>query len=125
MLMIAIFLAFRVMFFVLFNYRISLFLRQFSLWVFLFIMITDGNIQYLSYLFGFEMNHLFNFTFANKMSSVMVLILYFFLFIFSTCSFFLIRNYYGKLAKYLFDNAMTSHNGTLYLLAQIGYRAFN
>jgi hypothetical protein len=41
---------------------------------------------------------------------------------FSTCAFLLVRAYYGKLAKYLFENASTSHYGAIYLLAQFGYK---
>lgn len=68
------------------------------------------------------MTHFFNFNFTSKVSSIIVLIIFYALFMFAGCSFYFIRNFYGRLSKYMFDNANTSSNGALYLTAQIGYK---
>lgn len=68
------------------------------------------------------MQNMFQFSFFDKLSTVGILLMFYGLFMFVICSFYLIKKIYGKLAKYMFDNSSTTSNGAFYLTAQLGYR---
>lgn len=57
-----VYITFRAIFSLTFNFRISIFFRPFAFWPFYLIMFLEGNVQYLSFLYGFELQHLFAFS---------------------------------------------------------------
>lgn len=83
----------RILFKIFSNYKISIFFRKYSFIIFLPIMILEGNLQYMTYLFGFEMKTLFFNSFLNKFLSAIVLIINFFFIYCGITVFWLIRHY--------------------------------
>lgn len=117
-----IFLVCRFLFFLLRNYKISIFFRKFSFWPTLVLIALDGNLQYASYLTAFEFNWFFSSNFLSKCMNGLVVINFFSIFCFCIGCYFLFRCFYGNLAKYFFDNSKNSQLGAWYLMAQYGLR---
>lgn len=97
----------------LFQYRISIFLRPFSFLIYLCPLLLDGNLQYFffvmfsqSYL-GFSLNP------KDKLLNVVSIILFFISFWFSIISCFLAYYLSRKLSKYILDNWRSRINGLL------------
>lgn len=95
-----VFVACRTLFYLFFNYRLSIIFREFSFWPYFIIMILDGNLQYLTYLMSFEVNNFFSPDFINKMALCISVCLYYILFVFSISVYFILKNFYGKSVKY-------------------------
>ena len=55
--------------------KMSLFLKEYSFWITLYVMLTEGNIQYFTYLLCFEIDSIFSFTFVEKINNVCVITL--------------------------------------------------
>ena len=92
---ILVFLTCRFLFFLLFNFKVSIFLRQYSFWPYLAIILMDGNLQFISYLVAFEFRYLFFADFPNKLLTVWVLSTFFAILVFAIGSYFLFRYMYG------------------------------
>lgn len=112
----------RTLFFLLFKYEVSKVLRQFSFWPFLYFMMIDGNLQFLTYMFFCELQHFFTFNFSNRCGLVFMLLILFLLIILVSCSHLILREAYGILAKYFFDDTKVSIEASIYLSLQFGYR---
>jgi len=71
-------------------------------------MLIDGNLQFLTYMFGCEVKLFFSFNFSNKLGMVFMILIFFVVFILINCSYFILRQVYGVLAKYFFDDTKVS-----------------
>lgn len=118
------FIAFRILFHLLFQYPISQLLRKFSLWGYLFITLFDGNIQQFVFYQTSEWKNIFFFSMGNKILKSFILFFGFVLVAVSTGGILLIFGFYRKLNKYLMDNNKNHLSGVIFLLIQYGLRNF-
>lgn len=103
----------RLIFRLLFNYRISIFLRAFSFLAYLFPLLLDGNLQYFFFLM-FSQSYLgFSINPKDKFLNVAGCLLCFFILWLSMASCFLAYYFSRKLSKYVLDNWRTRVNGLL------------
>ena len=110
------------MFRLFFHFRISLFFRPFAFWPIYAIMFLEGNVQFLTFLFSYEVRNLFAFDFLEKASLGFTLLLYFFIFFFGAGAFFVFKEYYGPLTKYFLDNIHLDLKGVCYFSICIEYK---
>jgi hypothetical protein len=119
---VGMFLILRMLFFLLFKYRISIFFRQYSFWPYLVVILLDGNLQFASFLVGFELKWLFAHSISNKILTIWLLIIFFFIFTFSIGSYFFFRYFYDGLAKYFMESMGNSNSAAFYMLIHYGVR---
>jgi hypothetical protein len=97
----------------LFNYKISKFLRAFSSFVFLAPMLLEGNLQYFFFLLFSQISLGFSLNPRDKMMTALNYIIYFFIIWLSVVSCFLAYYLNKKLAKYILDNWKSRVHGLL------------
>lgn len=91
-------------FYILFRFQISQFLRVYSFWMQFFVLAVFSNSQKLSFYFFTYMQLLFSLTPGFKFGHIFSIIIVGFSIIFMIMFFFLIQYLYGKLSKYLLIN---------------------
>jgi hypothetical protein len=91
LLTLLIYLVFRKLFYLLFNIKISQFLRQYSFSILIPILILEGNTQYMIYLFSFETKTLFYNQITQKYLAILTLLIGFMLILVSISIFWMIR----------------------------------
>ena len=102
----------------------SVFFTKFDCFVFLFVLMFDGNVQQFAFHMTSEWTHIFYFTLPQKLLKVGV-ILFGFLLVFGSCSFYLMCfSFLGKTNDSLIDNNRNTAIGQGLLLAQVGLRNF-
>ena len=88
------------LFYLLFKYRVSLYLRKYSLLGIIFFMLLDGNFeQFGFYIFG-ELNYFFSIDFTHKLANLGILFILFILIIFSVGGLLYLKFHYKKLVNY-------------------------
>ena len=107
------FLLLRFSFKLLFNYRISIFLRPFSFLIFLSPMLLDGNLQYFCFLLFSQISKGFSLSPRDKILNVINYLIYFFIIWFSVVSIFLCYYLSRKCSKYILNNWRTRINGLI------------
>ena len=115
---------FRLLFLLTFNFKISVFFRPYAFWPTFIIMFLEGNIQFLTYLFVSEVQGLFSFNFSQKINLTLVVIVFFLIFIFFSGAFFIFKDHYRALTKYLIDNVQIDVRGLAYFTAFKSYKNF-
>ena len=118
------FLLLRRVFYLLYRYHLSILLRLFDFWGYFFIILFEGNIQQFTFYLFSEWQHIFAFTFSDRLVKTFV-ILFGFLLVLVACSWSLVTlGLYRKLNKYLLNNNQNSLRGTAFFLLQFGLRNF-
>ena len=100
-------------FHLLFNYRISIFLRAFSSLVFLAPLLFDGNLQYFFFLLFSQVSLGFSLTPKDKFFNILSYLLYFVIIWGCIVSSFMAYYLNKKLAKYIIDNWRSRVEGLL------------
>jgi hypothetical protein len=118
----AVYFVFHMLFWLTFNFKISVLFRPFTLWPTFIMMFLEGNVQYLSYLFSSEAQNFFAFNFHQKINLIFVLTVFFLVVIFCSGSMLIFKQHYGGLTKYLIDNVPINFTGIAYFVALNGYR---
>jgi hypothetical protein len=98
------FFLFRILFFLLYNFKFSVLLRAFSFSGYFFLMVIEGNISYFTYLFvsDFKMLYYLNYSgYALNYLTISLFFLFFIFFLSNSIIFFII---YRKKSEYLFAN---------------------
>ena len=112
------------LFYLLFNYRISIIFRPFSLWWILFELSIQNNIEYFTFLGFRALTVPFSFNFFSKGLFAFTLIV-FFLVIFSVfSSYVLYYGWYGKLARYFLVNMYRFPTSYVLMIIIYGIRPF-
>ena len=93
-----------ILFKMLFNYRISKYIRKYSFYGILLLIVYEGNIEQFSFYFFSECRNLFSRTWAHKMSRVLMLYFFFFLIIFAVGGLVWFKFHYKKLVKYFMED---------------------
>ena len=99
-----IYVIFSLAFRLLFNYRISKYIRKYSFYGVLFLIIYEGNVEQFTYYFFSECRLLFSATFTHKMGRVFMLLFFFFLLVFSVSGLTWFWFHYRKLVKYFMED---------------------
>lgn len=99
-----IFLINKLLFHILFNYPSSIYFRSNSLYGYLFISIIEGNIEYLTFLAMRNFTHLFAERPVDKLYNLLIIVLFFFIVIFTFAGYLLLEYFYKRLFKYFLDN---------------------
>ena len=94
------FICFNLLFRLLYQYKISIFLREYSFWMFLCVMLYDGNLTYFSFIFFSDVRIGFRTDFISKMQSVFIISLFYLTVVFCVCGFIIAQILYGKLSIY-------------------------
>lgn len=118
------FLAFALVFKILFRFKISQFLRKFNFVGFLFVLLFEGNVQQFAFFLGFEWQNAFFISFPTKLLKSSVVLFGFTVVSFSICCYFVCYAFYRKLNKYIADNNKNCLSGIALLLIQNGLRNF-
>jgi len=92
------------LFYILFNYKISRFLRKFSFKFTLFMMLLNNNIVYLAYASFHNVVVFFSFKFQDKLGQVIWILILYGMVLLSVAGFFLIYYLHEKLSKYFLDD---------------------
>lgn len=88
----------------LFEYKCSVIFRNFSFWLYLFGVILLGNIQRITFLFFIQMQNLYSFGIASKLTLALSIILMGVWIGLLISLLPLYRYFYGKLEKYFYVN---------------------
>ena len=89
----------------LFNYRISKYIRKYSFYgIFLFI-VYEGNVEQFAFYFFTECRNLFSVNFAHKISNVVMIYFFFVMIIFSVGGLLFFTFHYRKLVKYFLEDS--------------------
>lgn len=88
----------------LFNYRISKFIRKYSFYGILLLIVYEGNIEQFTFYFFSECQLLFSANFTHKLSRCFMLFFFFFLLIFSVGGLTWFWFHYKKLVKYFMED---------------------
>lgn len=104
------------------QFRISSAFKQFTLWLYFMFMCLEGNIQFFSYLLGFEINTISHQTLFEKGLTVSVLIFGFFFIFFIVTLPYLALWFYQEIAQILYDNCKSSQAGIFYISINFGLR---
>lgn len=98
---VAVFIVFRLLFRVLFNFKISKFLRKFVFLGYFLIVLFEGNIQQFTFSLMAELNHCFAFTSSNKMLKIFLLFFGFMVTLLSFGGYLIGKMSYRRLNSYL------------------------
>lgn len=103
--MVLIFLLLNLLFRLLFNYRISVNIRRYSLWGALFLVFYEGNMEQFSFYYFLELQNFFSISPLHKGTNIFVIFFFGIAVIFGVGGLIFFKYHYGKLAKYLIDES--------------------
>ena len=119
---VLLFIVCRIIFGVLFNYRVSRAFRPFSFWPFIVFFALEGNLQILIF-YSCSVFKLNFFREAAQKSLLGVSYLALFLLVFfSVAGYFIIFAFFGRLSKYFADNVKPSLHSIFYLTIEYGLK---
>ena len=84
----------------LFNYRLSKYIRKYSFSGMLLLIIYEGNVEQFSFYFFNECKTLFSLNFSHKLANVALIFFFFFLIVFCVGGLLWFTFNYRKLVKY-------------------------
>ena len=105
----------RIMFTILFRYRVSLLFRPYSFWPNIFFFVMEGNLQVVTFYTCSVIRLCFFYTPAQKFQTALVFFGLYFLVLYSVAGYFLIFQKLGFLSKYFVDNVKPSLQTTVFL----------
>jgi hypothetical protein len=104
------------------DYEVSGLLVQYSLWIYLFLMLIEGNLQFFTYLVVFEFSTLFCRDILDKFTYCFLLTLFFGIVWFGIFIYFYVKRNCSKHLEYFFDNVNGSLVGVMYIVFNFGIR---
>lgn len=111
-------------FYLLFNYRISSYLRPYSFWLIVADILIQNNIEFFTFLGLRSLDTMFSFNFSTKALNAFSII---FIFIIISCvaySYLLYYYKYGKLARYFLVNMFRFRSSYVLMIITYGVRPF-
>ena len=112
----------RVMFSILFRYRISLLFRPYSFWPNIFFFVMEGNLQVVTFYTCSILRLCFFYTPTQKLQTAVVYFGLYFLVLYSVAGYFMIFQKLGMLTKYFADNVNPSFETTVFLTIEYGLK---
>jgi hypothetical protein len=119
---VLIFIILHFLFRLLSQFNISIFLREYSFWMFLCVMLFDGNLPYFSFIFFSDLRIGFLTNFISKTQSVVTISLFYLTVVFCVCGFIVAQILYGRLSIYFKENTSNSLLGSFYMSIQFGLK---
>ena len=119
---VTLFIACRIIFNILFQYRISLLFRPYSFWPNVFFFIMEGNLQVVTFYTCSVIKLCFFYTPAQKFQTAIVFFGLYFLVLYSVGGYFLIFQKLGTLTKYFADNVNPSFKTIFFLTFEYGLK---
>jgi hypothetical protein len=119
-----VFLLLNRLFYGLFNYSISQYLRMFSFWGFLYQMLVESNVEYFSFLGFRSLQTMFSSCFQHKLQLVFSVLFFYVVVAGTVSSYFLYRYFYGKLSKYFMSNVFRIKGAITIMTFLYGIRPF-
>ena len=111
-------------FYCLFNYEVSKYLRPYCFWWVLLELLVQSNIEYFSFLGFRSMDTPFSFNFPSKCFVTLGIIMFYFSFITAMGSYFLYYSEYGKLARYFLVHLLRFPSSYGLMVIMYGARPF-
>ena len=111
-------------FYLLFNYEISVLFRPYSFWLILVELVIMNNVEFLSFLAFRTFETPFSFDVTSKSIIASIILIYFLVFFFSFTSYRLYYGNYKKLAKYFLVNLYRFPKSYILMTILYGMRPF-
>lgn len=92
----------------LFNHKISKFIRKYSFYGILLLVIYEGNVEQFSFYFFTECRNLFSINFKHKLVRIFMLLFFFLLLVFTVGGLVWFKFHYKKLVKYFMEDSKTT-----------------
>ena len=89
----------------LFNFRVSRYIRKYSLYAILIFIIYEGNVEQFAFYFFTECKNLFSINFTHKLANVFMIYFFFLLVVFSVGGLLFFFFHYRKLVKYFMEDS--------------------
>ena len=112
------------MFYFLFNYEVSKFLRVYSFWLVLVEILIQGNLEFFSFLGWRSFYVLFSFSLTCKAINAFVILFMFVVLLCSTTSYLFYHWVYGKMARYFINNMYRFQSSYILMVVCYGLRPF-
>ena len=87
----------------LFDFKISVFLRKYSLFFCILLFLFEGNVQEFSFYLFSELKYFFSANFYHKIGNVVILLILYVIVMFSVCGLIWCKYHYRKLTKYFVE----------------------
>ena len=111
-------------FYCLFDYEISKYLRPYCFWWVLFEIMIQNNVEYFSFLGFRSFDTSFSANFPSKFFILLGILMMFFVLIGSAASYFIYYSEYGKLARYFLVNLLRFPSSYALMVIMYGFRPF-
>lgn len=105
---IILFVVCRLLFRLLFRYRISVIFRPYSFWPFIVFLAMEGNLQVITFYACSVFRFCFFRNFSQKFKSGLSFFILYFLILFAVAGHFFVFSSFGRLSKYFADNVKPS-----------------
>lgn len=105
----------------LFQFRISLLFRQYTLFGYLFCVFLDGKIEIITFYFLSEVLLLVSSSFLQKLKVIFILFTYFLIFTIAIGSMLFLKALYGKLVKYIYENCKNPTTSSFQMSLSFGF----
>ena len=112
------------LFFLLFRFEISKFLRPYSFWLIIFDILIQNNIEFFTFLSFRAIETMFSFDFFTKFINCFTMIFFFIVVVCVTLSYLLYHYKYGKLARYFLSNMYRFPSSYILMIFIFGVRPF-
>ena len=114
----------RLVFRLLFNYRISKYVRQYSFYLFIIPCLFGNHVEYLSYTAANQLQSMMYLTIWDKLL-LMLFLLFLFVFLIYLVAFpFLVLIFHKKTKKYFFDESLPNLTGSFAINIFTTYKGF-
>ena len=100
---------FALIFRLLFNYRISKYLRKYSFYGIFLFLVYEGNVEQFAFYFFTECRNLFSANFSHKIANVVIVYFFFLMVVFSVGGLLFFTFNYRKLVKYFLEDSKESN----------------
>lgn len=112
----------RVLFRLLFSFRISLLFRSYSFWPYLVFFVMEGNLQIVTFYACSVLRFCFFFSPSDKIQAAVVFFGLYFLILFSVAGYFFVFQRLGPLTKYFCDNVRPTLHTSIFLTIEYGIK---
>ena len=111
-------------FYLLFNFKISIFLRPYSFWWIIFELLIQNNVEFFSFLCFRNTLTPFSLDLPTKMLQVLMILMFFLVTVGAFSIYWIYYKEYGKLAKYFLQNMFRFKTSYVLMIVTFGVRPF-
>lgn len=111
-------------FYLLINYRISLYLRPYSFWFIIADLLIQNNIEFFTFLSFRSVNTMFSYDISSKLMNIVPVIFLFIVFSYVVYSYLFYYYKYGIMARYFLVNMYRFQSSYVLMIVTFGVRPF-